>query len=185
MQPTEHDDVAEVLDAARAEPAAAEPPPADAEPESTDFLEELAALEAELDEQEAESVSDLFATEAAEKAGRWFRWPALRGAEIQIAHFSASVDRKAELEATYRKKKSKLPNEPLPAKVEERLWEEAIFGTVVRGWRGLRDGDRELVFNELSFRKLMRLRRFRSFVLSKAREAQNFRDASRDELAGN
>lgn len=184
MQPTEPDDVAEVLDAAAtATPATAPPvPPSE---DADDFLEQLAALEASAEEKESEDIAQIMDTELAETTGRWFHWPALKGAEIQIAHFSAAIDRKSELETKYRKSKSKLPNDPLPPKVDERLWEEALFGTVVRSWRGMRYNGYELPFNQVNYRMVMRLRRFRSFVLGKAREAQNFRDAARETVAGN
>lgn len=186
MLPThEPDDVAAVLDAPQPEPAetATEAPPAEAE--NGDLIAELDALEAELDEQEADDLAEIFAAEQHEKEGRWIRWPALKGCEVHLAHFTAATDAKSQLEATYRKRKRKLPSEALPAQVEERLWEEAMFGTVVRGWRGMTDGATELPFTKLNYRRLMGLRRFRSFVLAKAREAQNFRDAERDEIAGN
>lgn len=178
----EHDDVAATLAAQDLETSA---PPADVSSQEGDFLEELAALEADLDDTPVSDLSEVLACEKAETEGREFAWPALRGAHVTIAHFTAAIDRKAELEAIYRKRKSKLPSEQLPAKVEERLWEEAMFGTVVKGWRGMVNGGNALVFNLQNYRMAMRLRRFRAFVLSKAREAQNFRDRSGEELSGN
>lgn len=180
----ERDDVVATLESAEAEaPTPAAPA---AEPDSTEaFLEELAALEADLEEQVTDDLDGVAKIEEAEKSGRLFDWPTLRGAKVKIAHFSAAIDAKARLEELYRKKKTLLPSVALPSKVEERLWEEAMFATVVLGWSGMKKGGYEMPFNLANYRFAMRLRRFRSFVLSKARDAQNFRDASTQELSGN
>jgi len=181
QQQNEVDDVLATLGASEGAPATAKP-----KPDSTDgLLDELAALESELDGKPFDDLADLFSAEHAEKIGRAFEWPAMPGATVTIAHISAAVDKKAELEDQYRKRKAKLPGERLVARVEERLWEEAMLGTVVKGWSGLKRDGYEYPFTAANYRALMRVRRFRAFVLEKARDADAFRAQVDAEIAGN
>lgn len=160
--------------------------PAAAEQQGSELIDELAGLIDRLEEDKPfTDLDQLFDTEHVEKLGRPFDWPAMPGAQVHIAHFTACVDKKSELEEKVRQKKGKLPGEKLSNRVEERLWEEAMFGTVVKGWSGIKKGGYEFPFNQANYRALMKVRRFRSFVLEKARDADGFRSRSAEELSGN
>ena len=139
----------------------------------------LNALEAMNDGGDEEAFGDLEAivdAEAKEEDGQWFDWPALKGARVHIAHLRNAADRHAELERKYRQRKGLMEGE-LPPAVSSRLWEESMFGTVVKGWTGMPKGGLQVVFNLDNFRSTMKLHRFRSFVLERSRNLQAKRDA--------
>lgn len=180
---TTHQDEDDVLRTiTEPEPQAAATATAD---EKSDLLEELAALDLLQEDKPFADLDELFGAEHAEKLGREFDWPAMPGAKLQIAHFSAAIDKKNELEDRYRRRKNKLPGERLAARVEERIWEEAMLGTVVKGWSGLRRGGYDYPFTEANYRALMRVRRFRSAVLEIARDSDRFRERADEDLRGN
>lgn len=160
---------------------AAAPP----EPSRDTFFDELEALEEGLEAATVDDFEQVMDGEKAEATGREFEWPLLKGCRVHIAHFSAAVEKKAELEAVYRKRKSKLPSEQLTDKVQEKLWREAMFGTVVKGWSGFKRGGYEQPFNLANYRAAMESRKFRLFVMAKSKDAQNFVDRSAEELSGN
>lgn len=149
------------------------------------FLEELAALEAELEGEPFEDLRDLLDTDHAETLGLTFDWPAMPGAKVTIAHMSAAVAKKTQLETKYRSKHRKLPQDSLPSNVEERLWHEAMYGTVVKGWSGLKLDGKPFGFTLDNYRTLMKIRRFRAFVIEKSRDADAFRSRADEEIRGN
>jgi hypothetical protein len=67
--------------------------------------------------------------------------------------------------------------------VDERLWREALFGTVVKGWEGIPLNGFALPFNEKNYRILIANRRFRSFVFEQARSG--FREKVAESARGN
>jgi len=139
----------------------------------------LAALESMNDAGDDQSFDDLSAileAEASEEAGQWFDWPALQGAQVHIAHLRNAADRHADLERKYRVRKGQMEGELAPA-VANRLWEESLFGSVVLGWKGIREGGLEVVFNLDNFRKLLKVHRFRTFMIERSRSIQAKRDA--------
>lgn len=139
----------------------------------------LAALEAMNEAGDDQSFGDLSAildAETQEEAGQWFDWPALKDARVHIAHLRNAADRHAELERKFRVRKGQMEGELAPS-VATRLWEESLFGSVVLGWEGIRENGFEVVFNLENFRKLMKVHRFRTFMIERSRSIQAKRDA--------
>lgn len=163
-----------------------EPAAEESESGSSDFMEAMERLEADMSGPAFTDLRQLIDAEKAEEEGRFFPWPGIQGAEIHIAHLSACGDKRMQLESTYRKRKGKKPSEPLDQKVDEQIWREAMFKTVVKGWRGLKLDGKEVPFTLQNYREFMdKVRGLRSFVIRKASEAQNFRNEEYDELSGN
>lgn len=147
-------------------------PAAESEAESLSFIESLSdALEAKATGTFLD-LSELESREEEELTGRKFDWPAMPGAWVQIAAFRACLEKKNELERKFRDKKGLFGKE-LDPKVEENLYRESMFGTVVKGWSGITDKGFAKPFNLENYRRLMNTFRFKVFVMEKAKSVQD------------
>lgn len=146
-----------------------------------DILSALEAMGDTGDEQPFGDLSAILEAEQQEEAGQWHDWPDLAGASVHIAHLRAAADRQSDLERQYRIRKGKVEGE-LPPEISQRLWEESLFGSVVLGWKGIKEGGFEVTFTLANFRKLWKTFRFRRFVIQKAKSIQAKRDAVEGEV---
>ena len=150
--------------------------------ESLDALDTLAGMDLE-DEGTFDDLDQIFEAEDAEKAGRPVEWPAMPGAKVHIAHFSACLEKRRKLEDKLRERKrwttQKTPERP--AKISEELWREAMFGTVVLDWEHVPHRGRDLEFSLRNYRSLIKTRRFRTFVFENCQDADQYRAEQEDE----
>lgn len=184
MNATQQTEDPQALDAAVAAVTAAAEAPHGAE-DDLELLDELAKLQAESAEETFADISELFETEHREQLGVWIDWPAVPGARVHIAHFSACADKREELERRFRERHQVATETPLSRRVSEALWRECFFGTVVKGWSGLLKAGQAFEFNERNFRELIQVRRFRAFVRDKSTAAEAFRAKREEGLRGN
>ena len=149
------------------------------------FLEELDGMDlSDPGEEVFDSLGDLFAKEELEDEGTWFDWPAIPGARVHIAFFGNCNDKRIALERAYREKKQIPYSKALHPAVEEALYRDSMFKTVVKGWE-ITDGGRVLEFNEKNYLRLMKTKRFRSFVMEKSSQLDEFRERDREESEKN
>lgn len=110
-----------------------------------------------------ESLDDLVAREQGEDEGYWIPWDDVPGAEFLLAHPEkhAIVFPRFEREERAR---AKVPaGEVTPAHVLREATAKAAYKRSIRGWRGVVLKGKELEFNLVNLRYLMRMRRFRRF----------------------
>lgn len=138
------------------------------------------------EQQKFRSLDELFEQEEAELLGREFEWDAVPGCFITIAHASAARQKMLKMEAAYREKRQVPLGQPLPTDALLSLIRDAYFGTVVKGWRGMKLKGAELAFTEAVHRRLWDgARRYREFVLAKASAEEEFRRQQNEAARGN
>lgn len=158
----------------------------DAAAPDEDFYQELADLQKlGATEPTFSDASELLETEHLEQLGVWRPIPFLKGAEIMIAHQTASAEKREQLESKFREKYKVPQGQALTAKQREVIWREAYYGTVVRDWKGIVLHGKPLECTAPGFRTLMTSRRFRQFVIQAALDAEAFRADRDGALRGN
>lgn len=149
----------------------------------SDVLAELGRIQSSLDSRVFGSLEDVFKTEELEQLGVEHRWRDLPDAYVTIAHYSTMNEKREQLEKRFREKYSIPETKPLERRVHEALVREAMYGTVVRGWRG--ESFADFPFNEANCRRLIGARRFRIFAIGKSNSAEGFRARRAEDLSGN
>lgn len=149
-----------------------------------DIVEALLAIDTEANDLVVDDgdLSALLDAEKTEEAGQWFSFPNMRGVSVHIAPLRMAFDSKAKLEKEYRSRKGLRVDDPLPAEVEKRLWDDSLFGSVVLGWKGMKKAGLVLPLNVANFREAMKAHRFRKFVLEHATSLQKKQEAVEESL---
>lgn len=138
-----------------------------------------------------EFIEELGEQEDYENLGRWVAWPAMKGASVLIAHLEGTFRKRERLEAEYRSASGLKPGDPLhkdparAAEIDEDLFRRSMYGTSIKGWRGLRSRNGEFPFTQDNFKAMISRREFRKFVLRHAREFEDHRIARNEAITGN
>lgn len=152
----------------------------------SEFMEDLWMIEVPEEEEPFRGFEAIEAVEEVEQLGIAIIWP-LTGAKLRIAHVNACTTKRDNLEDQWRRQNRKPPEQALPKPVEEELWKQALYRTVVLPWDSfpLNDKGDQLEFNKKNYRRVIESRRFRQFVLQASANAQKFRDAADESVRKN